>query len=53
MTNAVNFIAHQLQAEFGVELEHQFPTLTYLGVPNVRYNIVFYAAIKRGYKVRH
>ena len=53
MAKAVNFIAHQIQAEFRVEPEHQFPTLTYPGVPDLRYNVVFYAAIKCGYKVRH
>lgn len=52
LANAVNYMAHQLQAKFGRELEHDFQTLTYIGLPDLRYNILFYAAIKCGYKVR-
>lgn len=52
MANAVNYMAYQLQARFGRALEYEFQTLTYIGLPDLRYNILFYAAIKCGYKVR-
>ncbi len=52
MANAVNFVAHQIQTQFGRELDDGIPTLTYIGVPDLRYNIVFYAAVKSGWKVR-
>ena len=53
MANSVNFMVLQIHAEFGEELDRPFQTLTYLGLPDLRYNIVFYAAIKCGYKVEH
>lgn len=51
LASAVNFMARRLQEEFGLELKYEFETLTYIGVPDLRYNIVFYAAVKCGYKV--
>ena len=51
MAHAVDFMAHRLQSTFGSILKHDFETLTYIGVPDLRYNIVFYAAVKCGYKV--
>ena len=52
MAHAVNFMAYRLQEFFGASLKYDFETLTYFGLPDLRYNIVFYAAIKCGYKVR-
>ncbi|KAL8968464.1 MAG: hypothetical protein Q9183_002448 [Haloplaca sp. 2 TL-2023] len=49
MASAVDCFAHKLREMFGVSQD--FETLTYLGVPDLRYNIVFYAAVKCGYKV--
>lgn len=51
MANAVNYLANRLQALFGPKPDYPFETLTYIGVPDLRYNIVFYAAVKAGYKV--
>ncbi len=51
VANAVKFIAHRLQTLFGSKLDYEFETLTYLGLPDLRYNIIFYAAVKCGYKV--
>lgn len=51
IANAVNHVAHRLQAVFGSKLEYKFETMTYIGPPDLRYNIVFYAAVKCGYKV--
>ena len=51
MANAVNHLAFWLRSLFGPKPDHQFETLTYIGVPDLRYNIVFYAAVKCGYKV--
>lgn len=53
MANAVNYLADRLQALFGPKPEHHFETLTYIGVSDLRYNVVFYAAVKAGYKVRY
>ena len=52
MASAVNYMAHELQGVFGSKPGHDFETLTYLGVPDLRYNIVVYAAVKCGFKVR-
>ena len=49
MANAVNFVAKKLQKAFKNKIE--FETMTFVGLPDLRYNIVFYAAIKCGYKV--
>ncbi|KAG6991078.1 hypothetical protein G7Y79_00057g090600 [Physcia stellaris] len=51
MANAVNYLAGRLQALFGPKPEHHFETLTYIGISDLRYNVVFYAAVKAGYKV--
>ena len=51
VANAVNFIAYRLQTVFGSKPDHDFETLTYIGIPDLRYSIVFYAAVKCGYKV--
>ena len=51
VANAVNATAYKLQAVFGSQLDHEFETLTYIGTPDLRYNVVFYAAVKCGYKV--
>lgn len=48
---AVNFLACQLQSRYGAATKQDFETLTYIGVPDLRYCIVFYAAVKCGYKV--
>lgn len=40
-----------LQYTFGMTLNDRFETLTYIGVPDLQYSIVFYAAVKCGYKV--
>ena len=51
VSNAVNYTAYRLHKEFGHELEYASETLAYVGIPDLRYNIVFYAAVKCGYKV--
>ena len=51
VANAVNDVAYTLEAVFEPQADHDFETLTYIGVPDLRYNIVCYAAIKCGYKV--
>ncbi|KAL9596318.1 MAG: hypothetical protein Q9219_005872 [cf. Caloplaca sp. 3 TL-2023] len=48
---AADYLAHQLQSTFGCTLEQEFETLTYIGVPDLRYCLIFYAAVKCGYKV--
>lgn len=53
IATAVDFVAYQLQSEYGATLPQNHETLTYIGVPDLRYNIVFYAAVKCGYKVTH
>nr|ARJ54151.1 nonribosomal peptide synthetase [Ramalina conduplicans] len=51
VANAVNHVAHQLRARFGTIPESKFETITFLGIPDLSYNVVFYAAVKCGYKV--
>ncbi|KAL8793203.1 MAG: hypothetical protein Q9195_004233 [Heterodermia aff. obscurata] len=51
VAQAVNSLAYVLQSTFGPTLNYDFETLTYIGVPDLRYSIVFYAAVKCGYKV--
>jgi len=51
VAQAVNFTAYRLQTVFGSNLDRRFETLTYIGLPDLRYSIVFYAAVKCGYKV--
>ena len=50
VANAVNHVAFRLQCNLG-PLRHDFETLTFVGIPDLRYNIAFYAAVKCGYKV--
>lgn len=51
IATAVDYLAHQLRSIYGPALEQDFETLTYIGLPDLRYAIVFYAAVKCGYKV--
>ncbi|KAL8678453.1 MAG: hypothetical protein Q9186_005191 [Xanthomendoza sp. 1 TL-2023] len=51
IATAVNYLAYQLQSAYGVSLAQEHETLTYIGVPDLRYNLIFYAAVKCGYKV--
>lgn len=50
VAKAVNFVAYSLQTVFGSKPDHDFETLTYIGLPDLRYSIVFCAAVKCGYK---
>ncbi|KAL8670629.1 MAG: hypothetical protein Q9168_004840 [Polycauliona sp. 1 TL-2023] len=52
MATAVDFVAYQLQSEYGISRPEGHQTLTYIGLPDLRYNIVFYAAVKCGYKTK-
>jgi hypothetical protein len=49
LANAVNNLAHWLNNKFGQS--SQFEVLAYLGVSDVRYAIILFAAIKCGYVV--
>ncbi len=49
MSQAVNVMAWWLEKEIGES--STFETLSYLGPPDLRYAIVFLAAVKCGYKV--
>ncbi|KAL8774316.1 MAG: hypothetical protein Q9209_001067 [Squamulea sp. 1 TL-2023] len=49
MARAVNHIAWWLKDNIGTS--SSFETISYLGVPDIRYAIVFLAAVKCGYKV--
>ncbi len=49
MSQAVNAMAWWLEKEIG--RSSTFETLSYLGPPDLRYAIVFLAAVKCGYKV--
>ena len=51
IATAVNFVAYELLSEYGPSSPKNYETLTYIGVPDLRYNIVFYAAVKCGFKV--
>jgi acyl-CoA synthetase (AMP-forming)/AMP-acid ligase II len=53
VTQAVNHVSLWLQARFesGNKSVHQ-TTLAYIGPPDLRYNILFYAAVQCRYKVR-
>ncbi|KAL8725480.1 MAG: hypothetical protein Q9181_006402 [Wetmoreana brouardii] len=46
MAQAVDSMAYSLQSTFGCSPANRFETLTFIGVPDLRYNIVFYAAVK-------
>jgi len=50
ISRAVNAIAWWLEKEIG--RSSTFETVSYLGPPDIRYAIVFLAAVKCGYKVR-
>lgn len=49
LTNAVNFMAWWLEERFG--RSDTFATIAYMGVSDIRYNVVFLAVVKCGYKV--
>lgn len=49
LAKAINKVAHAIDAAFGPS--STFETMTYLGMPDVRYQIVQVAAMKTGYKV--
>ncbi len=49
VAESVNHFAFWLEESFG--RSSSFETLTYMGVPDFRYAIVFLAAVKCGYKV--
>ncbi|KAK4939716.1 hypothetical protein LTR28_009304, partial [Elasticomyces elasticus] len=48
-TNAVNFMAWWLEEHFG--RSDSFETIAYMGVSDIRYSVIFYAAVKCGYKL--
>jgi hypothetical protein len=50
VANGVNYFAHQLESLYGRSSCHE--TLMYVGIPDLRYIMVFLGAIKCGYKVR-
>ena len=49
MAQAVNHFAFWLEKSFG--RSSSFETISYMGIPDLRYAIVFLAAVKCGYKV--
>ncbi|KAI4241070.1 MAG: hypothetical protein L6R42_011382 [Xanthoria sp. 1 TBL-2021] len=49
MARAVNHMAWWLKTQIGIS--PSFETVSYLGVPDIRYAIFFLAAVKCGYKV--
>ncbi|TVY78270.1 Non-canonical non-ribosomal peptide synthetase FUB8 [Lachnellula suecica] len=52
ITRAVNFVSHWLRAKFEDGRDPpRHSTITYVGVPDLRYNILFYAALQCRYKV--
>ena len=50
VANAINSLAFRLRDRFGNSHKGQ-ETVTYFGVPDIRYTIVFFASVKCGYKV--
>ncbi len=50
VANAVNVMAHEIERRSGKSQD--FETLTYFGIPDLRYQIMFLAGVKCGYKVR-
>lgn len=50
LSNAVNHVAWRIHKEIGHS--DTFETLAYMGAADIRYGIIFFAAIKCGYKVR-
>lgn len=52
VARAVNFMSSWLQDQFEEGSKpSQHPTLCFIGVSDIRYNIVVYAALQCGYKV--
>ena len=51
VANATNHVVHWLHGTVNIPLEGKFETLTYVGVGDLRYNILLYAAIKCSCKV--
>ncbi|TVY83972.1 Non-canonical non-ribosomal peptide synthetase FUB8 [Lachnellula suecica] len=49
VANGVNYFAHQVEIIYG--RSSTFETLMYVGIPDLRYVMVFLGAIKCGYKV--
>jgi acyl-CoA synthetase (AMP-forming)/AMP-acid ligase II len=50
MARCVNFMAHWISSHLGVSTD--FTTLTYMGIPDLRFVAVFLGAVKCGYKVQ-
>ena len=50
LSSAVNRFACWIDTAIG--RSENFETLTYVGIPDIRYTVVFLAAVKSGYKVR-
>ncbi|KAL9110163.1 MAG: hypothetical protein Q9227_005223 [Pyrenula ochraceoflavens] len=50
LAETVGYVAHKLKSRFGTSIAGS-DTLTYMGVPDLRYNLVFHAAVKCGYKL--
>lgn len=50
MAHCVDVLAHQVEGVFG--RSSNFETICYLGPPDLRGAMIFFAAVKRGYKVR-
>lgn len=51
ISRCVDFMAHWLADRFG--RGNDFETLAYVGIPDLRGVIIFYAAVKCGYKVSY
>lgn len=50
LAETVAYVAHKLKSQFGTSTAG-YGTLTYIGVTDPRYNVMFHAAVKCGYKV--
>lgn len=51
--NAINHVAHQINANCGPPPAGTFPTIAYIGPNDARYIIMILAAVKAGYQVRY
>lgn len=51
LAQAVNFMSWWLEARIGRSATNQIEAISYIGAPDVRYGVMFLAAIKCGYKV--
>lgn len=51
-TNAVNYASWDIESRFGKSEDGVFEVIAYIGTPDIRYSIYFYAAIKTGHQVR-